>query len=66
MNSVLYTGITNNIYRRMHEHKNKLVKGFTAKYNVDKLVWCEKFNSPTDAITAEKKLKAGSDKRKLI
>ena len=38
-NTVLYTGVTNNLVRRCHEHKKKLIKGFTEKYNVDKLVW---------------------------
>ena len=56
-NTVLYTGATNNLERRMHEHANKLVPGFTSKYNVNKLVWYETFGSPTDAIAAEKRIK---------
>ena len=64
-NTVLYTGITNDINRRMFEHKNKLVKGFTEKYNVDKLVYCEEFNSPGEAIAAEKKIKGWTRKKKI-
>lgn len=56
-NKVLYTGITNNISRRVWEHKNKMIPGFTNKYNVDKLVYLEEFNNPIDAINAEKKIK---------
>ena len=56
-NTVLYIGITNNLARRMYEHKNKLVSGFTSRYNVDKLVWFEQFNEPQYAIEAEKKIK---------
>jgi putative endonuclease len=64
-NTVLYTGITNDIDRRMFEHKKKLVKGFTEKYNVDKLVYCEEFNSPEEAIVAEKKIKGWVRKKKI-
>ena len=64
-NSVLYTGVTNNLERRMHEHKNKIIQGFTSKYNIDKLVFYEIFNSPQEAITAEKKIKAGSRQKKI-
>ena len=53
-NNVLYVGITNDLIRRVYEHKNKLVEGFTEKYNVDKLVYYELFNDPTNAITREK------------
>ncbi len=64
-NTVLYTGVTNDINRRMFEHKNKLVKGFTKKYNVDKLVYYDKFNSPEEAIAAEKKIKGWLRKKKI-
>jgi len=61
----LYVGITNDLNRRMYEHKNKLVKGFTSKYNIDKLVYYEVFNNPTDAILAEKRIKGWSRKKKI-
>ena len=62
--SVLYTGVTDNLTNR-HNHKTKLNKNsFTAKYNVDKLVYYETFNNVYDAITREKQIKAGSRKRK--
>jgi putative endonuclease len=54
---VLYTGITNNLGRRLLEHKNKLVKGFTSKYNINQLVYYEEYNSPQDAILREKQIK---------
>ena len=63
-NPTLYTGVTNNLPRRMYEHKNKLTKGFTSKYNVHKLVYYETFDTPKEAIGAEKKVKAGSRKKK--
>jgi putative endonuclease len=56
-NSVLYTGVTNNLDRRIYEHKNKLIPGFTKKYNLDKLVWLQRFTGVNEAIAAEKKLK---------
>ena len=65
VNSVLYTGITNNIIRRMHEHKNKLIAGFTAKYNVNKLVFLESFSDPQEAIVAEKMIKGWLRKKKI-
>ena len=58
-NSVLYVGVTNDIVRRIWEHKSKLIEGFTKKYNVDKLVYYEKFDDPNSAIAREKQLKAG-------
>ena len=64
-NNVLYTGVTNNLERRMSQHKNKTLGGFTAKYNVNKLVYYEEFSSPYEAIQAEKKIKAGSRKKKI-
>jgi putative endonuclease len=56
-NNVLYTGITKNITRRVAEHKAKVHKGFTCRYNCEKLVYYEMYNLVTDAITREKQLK---------
>jgi putative endonuclease len=53
----LYTGVTNNLLRRVLEHKAKTVKGFTAKYNIDKLVWFVSGDSISAAIELEKKIK---------
>ena len=64
-NTVLYVGMTNNLTRRIWEHKAKLIVGFTKKYNVDKLVYYEAYESPNEAIKGEKQLKAGSRKMKL-
>ena len=63
-NTVLYTGVTNDLKRRVYEHKKKLVKGFTKKYNIVKLVYFEVFNDPENAILREKQIKAGSRKKK--
>lgn len=52
-NSVLYVGVTNDIVRRVWEHKSKLIEGFTKKYNIDKLVYYEKFDDPNSAIARE-------------
>ncbi|MCF8361576.1 MAG: GIY-YIG nuclease family protein [Prolixibacteraceae bacterium] len=56
-NNILYTGVTNNLARRIAEHKAKINKGFTYKYNCDKLVYFESLSSITDAIKREKQLK---------
>lgn len=56
-NTVLYTGITNNLPRRVYEHKEKLEEGFTQKYNVNKLVYFEVFENPEAAIKREKAIK---------
>ena len=53
----LYTGVTNNLERRVYEHKNKLNEGFTKKYNITKLVYFEVTNSIEEAIKREKQLK---------
>jgi putative endonuclease len=63
-NNVLYTGVTSNLKKRVYEHKNKIVKGFTQKYNVNKLVYYETYSSPFEAIAREKQIKAGSRTRK--
>lgn len=55
--SVLYIGVTNNLVRRIYEHKNKLLKGFTCDYSVNRLVYYEQFNDIVAAITREKQLK---------
>ena len=64
-NKVLYTGITNNLSRRIYEHKQKLVKGFTSKYKVNKLVYYEVFDDPYNAISREKQLKGWLRKKKI-
>jgi len=56
-NGVLYIGMTNDLRKRVFEHKNKLVDGFTKKYNVNKLVYFEYTQQPQDAIVREKRLK---------
>jgi putative endonuclease len=53
----LYLGVTNDIVRRVHEHRTKAVKGFTSRYGVDKLVWFEIYDDALTAITREKELK---------
>lgn len=55
--SVLYIGVTSDLVKRIYEHKNSLVKGFTKKYNVDHLVYYEEFSDILEAITREKQLK---------
>ena len=65
INTVLYTGITSNLKKRIWEHKEKTIKGFTKKYNIDKLVYWEIFNDPENAILREKQIKAGSRSKKI-
>jgi len=64
-NSVFYTGITNNLIRRMYEHKNKLTDGYSAKYNLDKLLHFEECPDPRSAIEREKQIKKYSQKKKI-
>lgn len=56
-NKVMYVGVTNDLERRIYQHKNKLVKGFTEKYNVNKLVYFEETQDVIAAITREKEIK---------
>ena len=64
-NTVLYTGVTNNLKRRVYEHKSKLIEGFTKKYNITKLVYYEIFSDSYNAISREKQIKAGSRQKKI-
>ncbi|MEK9147913.1 MAG: GIY-YIG nuclease family protein [Patescibacteria group bacterium] len=66
MDTVLYTGVTNNLEKRMLEHRDKLIPGFTAKYNVNKLVYYEVFPRPEEAIAAEKKIKGWVRRKKVV
>ena len=56
-NKVMYVGVTNNLERRIYEHKKKLVKGFTKKYNINKLVYFEETPDVAVAINREKEIK---------
>ena len=56
-NNVLYTGVTDDLERRLFEHKNKIIKGFTNKYNVSKLIYYEITNDVNSAIAREKQIK---------
>ncbi|MDM7924961.1 MAG: GIY-YIG nuclease family protein [bacterium] len=64
-NSVLYTGVTSDLKKRIFQHKNKQVRGFTSRYHVDKLVYYEVSSDSYSAISREKQIKAGSRKKKL-
>lgn len=63
--TVLYTGVTSDIYSRILEHRNRIYPGFTAKYNATILVYFEQFGNIYDAIEREKAIKGGSRQRKL-
>ena len=64
-NGTLYVGVTNSIERRVYEHKNKLVPGFTSKYNVSHLVYFERHSQIRDAITREKQIKGWLRRKKI-
>ncbi len=55
--TVLYTGVTNNLERRLYEHKQKLIEGFTSRYHVDKLIYYETTSDINSAIAREKQIK---------
>jgi putative endonuclease len=61
----LYTGVTNDIVRRVYEHKHKLVPGFTSKYNVTRLVYFEETNDVQVALAREKQLKGWVRQKKI-
>jgi putative endonuclease len=60
-----YVGMTNDIKKRVYEHKNKLIAGFTKKYNINRLIYFETFSDVYSAIPERKPSKAGCGKRKL-
>ncbi len=64
-NTVIYIGVTSNLIKRVYQHKTKAYKGFTSKYNCDKLVYYEEFNDINEAIAREKQLKSGNRTRKV-
>jgi len=64
-NTVLYTGVTNDLERRCFEHSRKIIKGFTQKYNIEKLVYFEIFDNIENAIFREKQLKGYSRIKKI-
>ena len=63
--TVIYTGVTNDLSRRIRQHKNKKDFSFTKRYNITTLVYYESFGSIHDAIAAEKKIKSGSRAKKI-
>lgn len=65
LNSVLYTGVTSDLKKRVYEHKSGLIAGFTKKYKVDRLVYYEIFEDIYNAITREKQVKGGSRQKKI-
>ena len=66
MNTVLYTGVTGDLNSRVIQHKDKLIAGFTKKYNINKLVYYETYGDPQSAIAREKQLKNWNRKKKIL
>ena len=64
-NKVLYTGVTSNLEKRTYEHKNKILNGFSKKYNLTKLVYFNQCDNATSAIEHEKKIKGISRDKKI-
>jgi putative endonuclease len=64
-NKVLYTGVTSNVLKRVNEHKEKLIGGFTSRYNVTKMVYYEEYETMPEAIAREKQIKGGSRQKKI-
>ena len=65
LNTVIYTGVTNDLKRRVYQHREKLTGGFTSRYNVSKLVYYEVFQNIENAIIREKQIKGGSREKKV-
>ena len=65
INTVIYTGVTDDLVKRVWQHKNKVVESFTKKYNINKLVHYEIFESIIEAIEREKQIKGGSRQKKI-
>ena len=63
-NTALYIGVTNDLRRRLNEHKNEIADGFTKRYHLHKLVYYEKYSEINDAISREKQLKGWSRRKK--
>ncbi len=63
-NSTIYIGVTNNLVKRLYQHQNKLIDGFTSKYNINKLVYYEIYQNIDYAINREKQLKGWSRAKK--
>jgi putative endonuclease len=63
--TVLYTGVTNDLVRRVSQHREKTTAGFTSRYNVDKLVFYEQTSDALAAIAREKQIKGGSRRKKI-
>jgi len=64
-NGTLYTGVTSDLLRRVHDHRSGFSEGFTTKYGCTMLVWYEQHDTMIEAITREKQIKAGSRLKKL-
>jgi len=64
-NGTLYTGVTSDLVKRIFEHKSKVLKGFSERYNIDKLGYYEVYDSIAPAIEREKRIKGGSRKKKM-
>ena len=64
-NKVLYTGVTSNLIKRVYEHKNKMVEGFSKKYNLHKLIYYEVFEDIMNAIIREKQIKGRLRSKKI-
>ncbi len=65
-NKVLYIGVSSELVQRIYQHKNKLIKGFTEKYNVNKLIYYEETTDPVSAISREKQLKGWTRRKKEV
>jgi putative endonuclease len=63
--TVLYTGVTSDLKGRVYEHKEKLIEGFTKRYNITKLLYYEISDEIEGAISREKRIKSGSRKKKI-